>query len=68
MAFVANWPISRAVARLFHPVIDFVKRTIVNSKNARHAQELALSDADLAERGLRRPDVVDRHFGDLFYS
>ncbi|WP_299920706.1 hypothetical protein [uncultured Pelagimonas sp.] len=56
------------MTHLFQPFMAFYARTVTNSKNARHSELLQLSDAELAERGLRRYDVVDRHYGDLFYS
>ncbi len=68
MAYVSDLPVTRAVTHLFQPLLDFYARTVTNSKNARHNAVLQLSDAELAERGLRRYDVVDRHYGDLFYS
>ncbi len=68
MAYVSDLPVSRAVTHLFQPFMAFYARTVTNSKNARHSELLQLSDAELAERGLRRYDVVDRHYGDLFYS
>ena len=55
------------IARLFNEIFDFFIRMSEANARVRQVEALnALSDAQLAKRGLRREDIVRHVFQDLY--
>ena len=68
MAHITYAPALSLLERIFGPLVVFYGQCVEESLHIRNADLLRLSDAELAAKGLKRPELVDRHFGDLFYS
>ena len=72
MAYITNTAVRGSafapVARFFQIIGDALVRIAESNGRLRHVRALeAMSDAELAARGLKREDIVRHVFSDTFY-